>query len=458
MCLRSGHGCERLPTPRAVVGSRSGIDPRFEDLNHSRKNNSRPGVAVILPFAGTRAAAERSLAALAAIELGDHDEVVVLDNQPGRAVPGSSEPRFSVVADSSERSSYYARNRGAEVASAEWLLFVDADCRPAPSILDEYFAEPIADGCAILAGGVIAAVGQQGFAARYARDRGHVSETFHVAGFSDVPAAGITANLLVRRAALEQVGGFHEGVFSGADVEFCWRVQDAGWTLVHRPSAKVEHEHAPTIAAALRKCRRYGAGRCWVNRRYPGRAPRPRLARELIRSVAGFFVWMIALQPRRAVYKLLDGLWAIEQTRGFALGDNRSTRESPPRPGPALIAECFPSSSSTRSAATAEAAVRPSCTDRSLARAVHASYAEDDPPLERCVAFARLCKRRPLAVLRDAFRSRRGRGPSLLEMAPQAVRLEREGREVLVDEGAQRRAVRLMRLSGLSPAHNINRR
>ncbi len=47
--------------------------------------------------------------------------------------------------------------------------------------------------------------------------------------------------MLVRRDVWEWLGGFHEGVRSGADVEFCWRVQDADWSLEHRPEARVEH-------------------------------------------------------------------------------------------------------------------------------------------------------------------------------------------------------------------------
>ena len=48
------------------------------------------------------------------------------------------------------------------------------------------------------------------------------------------PPGAATANLLVRRAAWAAVGGFLEGIRSGGDFEFCWRVADAGGRLEFR--------------------------------------------------------------------------------------------------------------------------------------------------------------------------------------------------------------------------------
>jgi len=59
-----------------------------------------------------------------------------------------------VIEAAEERSSYYARNVGAEAARCEWILFIDADTRPPASLLDEYFAEPPASTVAALAGGI----------------------------------------------------------------------------------------------------------------------------------------------------------------------------------------------------------------------------------------------------------------------------------------------------------------
>jgi glycosyltransferase involved in cell wall biosynthesis len=157
-----------------------------------RRALSRPPVAVVVPFLGSSAAAEEVLAAVAALELGEEDEVVVVDNGDGRAFAAVDPGGIRVLHDEAERSSYYARNRGAEETSAPWLLFMDSDCRPAQDLLDRYFSPPFDAGAGVVAGAVRAAVGPASLAARYAASRGHLDEKFHLE--ADPLPAGITAN------------------------------------------------------------------------------------------------------------------------------------------------------------------------------------------------------------------------------------------------------------------------
>src|SRR5215218_7104329 len=113
----------------------------------SRIRAERPFVSVIVPFRGDRAAAHRLVAALACLDLRDGDEAIVADNTTegvGASIAGEG---VRVVPALGERSAYHARNEGARVAGAEWILFLDADCRPVTNLLDAYFAEPIADDC-----------------------------------------------------------------------------------------------------------------------------------------------------------------------------------------------------------------------------------------------------------------------------------------------------------------------
>jgi N-acetylglucosaminyl-diphospho-decaprenol L-rhamnosyltransferase len=50
------------------------------------------------------------------------------------------------------------------------------------------------------------------------------------------------ACFLARRSAFEQVGGFDEAYFMYAeDVDLCWRLADAGWTVSWVPGAEVTH-------------------------------------------------------------------------------------------------------------------------------------------------------------------------------------------------------------------------
>src|SRR5258705_3169910 len=130
----------------------------------------------------------------------------------------------------------------------------------------------------------------------------------------------VTANLLVRRAAWESVSGFGEQTLSGADADFCWRLQDAGWTLDLRPAALVEHVHRSDLRALLVKSARDGAGGRWLSRRWPQFAAHPPLARELVRAPGGALVWALRGKLDRAGYKLVDLLFVA----AAALGSTRS--------------------------------------------------------------------------------------------------------------------------------------
>ena len=47
---------------------------------------------------------------------------------------------------------------------------------------------------------------------------------------------------LMRRAAWDAIGGFDEAFFMYAeDVDLCWRVREAGWTVTYEPAARVTH-------------------------------------------------------------------------------------------------------------------------------------------------------------------------------------------------------------------------
>jgi GT2 family glycosyltransferase len=424
---------------------------RLEHVPDARaKPLDRPPVSLVLPFAGSREAAGETLAGLAALRLGQGDEIIVVDNQPGGSMPDAG-GRVNVLPDATERGSYYARNRGVEVAANDWVLFIDADCRPAPDLLDRLFAAPVPEDCGLIAGGVVSALAQPELAARYARSRGMVSEAFHVSGegvATGAPPAGITANLAVRRAAFDDVGGFHEGVFSGADIEFCWRVHELGWSLAHRPEARVEHVHPMDVRALLAKARRYGAGRRWVNRRYPGWAPRQRVARPLARSAAGVVVWTLGLQFERARFKWIDGRWALAAARGFVFGGNRALRPQPPPGGRVCAAADFPALGGDvpDPPVRVEAEARPTRPDRAAARSLRPTYAEDDLPLERFRAVLWLFARRPAAVLAEA---RRG-WPRLAADAPAARRLAEAGATRIVAlPGGEDRAESLRRLCGI---------
>ena len=132
---------------------------------------TRPSVSVVVPFRGDREAAVRLRTVLGCLDLREGDEAVVADNTAGGVAGAIAAAGITVVPALGERSAYHARNEGARIATSDWILFLDADCRPRPDLLDAYFREPIGGDCGAIAGQILGEPGQRSFAARYARSR-----------------------------------------------------------------------------------------------------------------------------------------------------------------------------------------------------------------------------------------------------------------------------------------------
>jgi GT2 family glycosyltransferase len=254
---------------------------------------------------------------LLGLALTTGDELIVADNSPAAVVTETAATR--VVRADRIASSYYARNRGAQAARNDWLLFVDSDCLLPATLLADYFTEPPSDRTGLLAGEIDGEPTQTSLIARYHRSRGHLGAEAPLE-LGPSPAVG-TANALIRRAVWEELGGFEE-VVSGADFEFSWRAGAAGWDVGYRPAARVRHLHPESLAAMRRKAARYGAGQRWLDARYSGVPRAPGLARELARSAAGVPVWTIAARFERAAFKALDAAWVTAYSRGWRSGAN----------------------------------------------------------------------------------------------------------------------------------------
>lgn len=121
----------------------------------------------------------------------------------------------------------HQRNLGVREAKGDIIVFTDAGCRPREKWL-LHLLEPLGAGENVVAG-VSEDLGGKG---RYEL----TPEEFKVEYLRECP----TLNLAFRREVFDAVGGFDEGFSYGSDVDFSWRVNDAGYRIRRSPEAVVQ--------------------------------------------------------------------------------------------------------------------------------------------------------------------------------------------------------------------------
>lgn len=264
-----------------------------------------PRVSVIVPVYNDVVRLRRCLAALARQSYpADRYDVLVVDN-------GSTEDLAPAVPDVAgfrllreERpGSYAARNTGLAATDAELLAFTDSDCLPMDDWLEAGVRALTVDPTVDAVGGRILLTFRSG---------GPVSPAEHFEAVTGFPqeryvremSFAATANLFVRRAALDRVGPFDEQLKSGGDVEFGKRLTAGGGRLRYDAGPVVEHPARHTWGQLRIKTVRVAQG---VSDRTGGldRAGTLRRAARDLRSAATVWlrVWTMP-QPDRAAARL----------------------------------------------------------------------------------------------------------------------------------------------------------
>jgi glycosyltransferase involved in cell wall biosynthesis len=190
-----------------------------------------PLVSVVIPVRDDPAGVQAVTAALERQTLprADYEVIVAVDGgMPPQVPPGvRTEP-------GPPRNSYAARNRGARAARAEVLAFTDADCLPAPDWLERGLAA--LEGADVVAGAVRLTI--MGRATPWALLDVEQSLDQEAGVRRNV---AVTANLFMRRATFDAIGGFDETLPSGSDHDAVGRTVRAGAVLRYAEDAMVRH-------------------------------------------------------------------------------------------------------------------------------------------------------------------------------------------------------------------------
>lgn len=163
------------------------------------------------------------------------------------------------------QSSYAARNAGMRAAAGAILVFTDVDCRPQSDWLCRLI-EPFADPTVGIVAGEVTALPGSSIWERYAERKAVLSQK-HTMAHPYCPY-GQTANLAVRRLALDQAGLFRPYLTTGGDADLCWRIQQQNWQIHFAETAIVQHRHRSNLSDLWQQWTRYGRSNRYLHDLY----------------------------------------------------------------------------------------------------------------------------------------------------------------------------------------------
>ncbi len=221
-----------------------------------------PSVSVIIPVRNRPADITVCLRSLTGLDYPpDKLEIIVVDDASQDDTPDAVArfPGVHLLRMPQHRQASFCRNRAADVARGDILAFIDSDCVADSTWLKELVPAFRDRSLGALGGWVDAAFDINGLD-RYEKVKSSLKidswfkRSEQAERFFYVP----TCNFLVRRDAFMGIDGFREALHVGEDVDFCWRLQDAGHFLEFRPMGRVSHKHRNRIGAFCARRFEYG--------------------------------------------------------------------------------------------------------------------------------------------------------------------------------------------------------
>jgi glycosyltransferase involved in cell wall biosynthesis len=193
--------------------------------------------AVIVPTYNRADTIEQALSSVIEQTVAPSEIIVVDDGSTDdtvRRVMGIGSPLIRILVNDHNLGATASRNRGAKVATAEWVAFLDSDDYWHPQKLETERALIAATGdgvSAIASNHVLVIDGQVRNLPTQKERVGDVARALHSENF-----LGTCSCMTVRRKQFLAIGGFNEQLKSCQDWDLWIRAADAGEVLISKPA------------------------------------------------------------------------------------------------------------------------------------------------------------------------------------------------------------------------------
>jgi GT2 family glycosyltransferase len=203
---------------------------------------------------------------LARLVYPDYEVIVVDDGSTDETAEIARSCGLRVIS-TENRGLGAARTLGLEMATGEIVAYLDDDACPDPHWLT-YLATTFMTTEHAGVGGPNIAVPEDGAIAECVANA--PGGPIHIL-LSDQEAEHIPGcNMAFRKECLEAIGGFDAQFrIAGDDVDICWQLQRAGWTLGFSPAAVVWHHRRNSVRAYWRQQQGYGRAEALLERKWP---------------------------------------------------------------------------------------------------------------------------------------------------------------------------------------------
>ena len=215
--------------------------------------NAYPKVSVVVAAYNSQKTIEECLRSILSLDYPEGSiEIIVMDGGSKDATVKLAE-KLPVKVVSIRLNAPAAYNYAMKIASHEILGFIDADARIEPQwlkLLVPHLEEP-------KVAGVSGSIETWNFDNPWARSIGYELKSRYKR-IGKYTGRIATMNLLMKRAVIEEVGGWDENLPSQYDTDLGFRISGKGYKIAYEPKAVCYHYNRPTLKAFYRQQLQYG--------------------------------------------------------------------------------------------------------------------------------------------------------------------------------------------------------